>query len=669
MEGLFRKRWEGQLAELKRFKVDHGDLEVPKTHPTLGNWVRTQQKHFSQQEHFSLHEQGMPSALTKKRFNKLKDIGFGNRGHSKDADNNYEKFKHGNNAIQENDHCNIKRTPVKQRKDRVSADVKQEGCTSEDDDHWSNVPTPPKSEKEHSEKEDDPLNDAEVLRNDGKVSNLKGRHIPTSQKSEKESTEEVDDQVADAEVSRKDNKVAKLKGRCDICEKRDGYLGHNLQQCKKCHVLVHELCYGMPETDCKDSDFVCHACKAVGCKIEFNVPSKIGGCGEKMGEKREKMKQKELPQIASSALMTKVSMPCILFDTHGPEGRQLCLSVPGRGVNARKKLAWVHTLCASVICANPGTAGSVYGCDKDGNWHGDFEDTYDEGECFDEGNDNRKEKEKKSKSTNYEDSEGSDESCTKDEGLRCFAIAADEEYEHIIREHRGLRCFICGKKDKILKFPIQCQAGDEEEYGEWKDRHHRDTEPCTMAMHVGCARWGCVEPEGAHLEMINGKRCKLCYFTPGRYSRGDNNETVAHCYCAHHARDIIENNPNRKKKTIDAARISPAIRAKTNGKRTSVSESNRVPVTRRRENSTEHVQSSFNKSMNSIVSRGGNKKVPPKRISPGDIFGVSPKKQKVHFTEEDAMMYSVKGKSAIALARSAHRNLNPSAPTTDRKPN
>lgn len=71
--------------------------------------------------------------------------------------------------------------------------------------------------------------------------------------------------------------MEKIEGQCDVCNKHDGYHEHNLQKCAKCSVKVHELCYGMVPTSCKDPNFICHACKSVGMEVEVNVPSRLGG--------------------------------------------------------------------------------------------------------------------------------------------------------------------------------------------------------------------------------------------------------------------------------------------------------------------------------------------------------------------------------------------------------
>jgi len=159
-----------------------------------------------------------------------------------------------------------------------------------------------------------------------------------------------------------------------------------------------------------------------------------------------------------------------------------------------------------------------------------------------------------------------------------YAISAEGEHATIIKESRELRCSICKKIDRKYMIPVQCAAGDPTEHKAWKKRHRRGTE-CFEAMHVGCARWGCVEPEGCHLRTIDGcstypaKQCKRCYYTPGKDKDDedidedkdegkdeekveekdeekeevvDTSETIAHCYCEEHARDIIINNPKRK---------------------------------------------------------------------------------------------------------------------------
>jgi hypothetical protein len=418
------------------------------------------------------------------------------------------------------------------------------------------------------------------------------------------------------------NTTKKLKGKCDICRKTDGFWGHNLQQCQTCGVRVHELCYGMPETNTKDIDFVCHACKAVGVEVEVNVPSIVGGASTtttaattntRLPNHCEWIMQESRPTVCVLCSHDKgIHAMHPLLDVHGPEGRQLTWNGraekhdhPPSTTNddtpppRPPQLAWVHTLCASVICSNANTAGCVYGCDKNGNFY--YDDDYDE-----EGDDDEEKEDEFDDS--FESKEGGgtpttgdidteedgncsrrvsinslkeeDEEETSDLSTRYYAIAAEGVYARTISNHRKLKCYICGRRDDTWRIPLQCSAGDDSEYGPFQERHPRGTEQCTVAVHVGCARWGCVEPEGSHLEMIDGKRCNLCFFTPGRDDDNDDEDyrgsstkkdgkkedeakndsdgiateasdttkTVAHCYCTAHARDIVMNKPRSTRK-------------------------------------------------------------------------------------------------------------------------
>ncbi len=371
----------------------------------------------------------------------------------------------------------------------------------------------------------------------------------------------------------------------------------------------------MPETNTKDIDFVCHACKAVGEEVEVNVPSIVGGSILLADDEdhdasttnvrltnREWIVQESRPTVCVLCSHDKgIHAMHPLLDVHGPQGRQLTWN--GRGdkhnhtsttndVTPRRRppqLAWVHTLCASMICSNANTRGCVYGCDKNGIFYYDDDDEGEEEAEFDDsfeskeggatpttgdidindGNCSRRVSINSSK-------EEEEEEETTDVSTRYYAIAAEGVYARTISNHRKLKCFICGRKDDTWRIPLQCAAGDYTEYGPFQERHPRGTDQCTVAVHVGCARWGCVEPEGSHLEIIDGKRCNLCFFTPGRDDDDDDDarggskkqnkaendldeittmeevsataETVAHCYCTAHARDMTMNKPRNTRK-------------------------------------------------------------------------------------------------------------------------
>ena len=133
-----------------------------------------------------------------------------------------------------------------------------------------------------------------------------------------------------------------------------------------------------------------------------------------------------------------------------------------------------------------------------------------------------------------------------------YAISNEKGWVEAIEKSRAHKCFICNKIDRKYMIPIGCpvnvKADDGEllEYEEYQTRHDRGP-TCRKAVHVGCARWGC-EPETIDGGSIYvDKVCKLCYYTPGT-DRKKKSQFVAHCYCEKHARDIIVNNPNRRRR-------------------------------------------------------------------------------------------------------------------------
>ncbi|KAL7438424.1 hypothetical protein ACHAXM_006314 [Skeletonema potamos] len=65
--------WEERYRELQLFRAEHGHCRVParyKKNLKLGRWVMTQRRQFT------MLMQGLPSALTTERMNRLNDIGF-----------------------------------------------------------------------------------------------------------------------------------------------------------------------------------------------------------------------------------------------------------------------------------------------------------------------------------------------------------------------------------------------------------------------------------------------------------------------------------------------------------------------------------------------------------------------------------------------------------------
>jgi hypothetical protein len=387
-----------------------------------------------------------------------------------------------------------------------------------------------------------------------------------------------------------------INGKCDMCGKADGVGGHKLLKCTDCGVLVHELCYAKaPSTNSKDP-FTCHACKAIGREIEVNIPSKVGGCGEDMGKKREIMIQQTRP-VECVLCSVKSGMHAMhpLYDTHGPEGRQLVL--PARGVGFKRKekrLAWVHSLCAQFICSFASTGGCVYGCFDDGAFEGDDEEDsededsgktvvqkyeigtvvqkqFDEGlftgkviaflspyytvkyEDDDEEDLTTKELEeligidgtspptKKQRLSHCSSSQEEDNA----DGLvstKWFCIAKTKKHSKMIFESRQLKCAICKADDThSLRIPVQCAAYDKYEFHEFRKAHpkigDRTTPVCTVAIHVGCANW-----QDSYAR-YKGKRLKMCYYYPGQtpnFEEGRYLAPVSNCFCRSHAQQVMD---------------------------------------------------------------------------------------------------------------------------------
>ncbi|KAL7540742.1 hypothetical protein ACHAXR_010356 [Thalassiosira sp. AJA248-18] len=66
IENIVDQRWDEQLAQLREYKSENGNCNVPFSHPTLGKWVSEQRKYFK------LYELRMPNPLTPARFEQLK---------------------------------------------------------------------------------------------------------------------------------------------------------------------------------------------------------------------------------------------------------------------------------------------------------------------------------------------------------------------------------------------------------------------------------------------------------------------------------------------------------------------------------------------------------------------------------------------------------------------
>lgn len=251
-------------------------------------------------------------------------------------------------------------------------------------------------------------------------------------------------------------------------------------------MAIHEECYGLDSTGIKNPNFQCHACQAVGTKIKGQFQN---------GSKMTILQEKRPTECVLCAVSDGTHAMHALYRSHGPNGRQLILPA---GRHAPERLAWVHSLCALTVCNHRGTRGGVYGADVDGNYEGD------------------------------------------DGTMHHFVMCGlsndpeDRAWIQNLVEHRSLQCYICGHHDKSagrnLRVPLQCCAGDDEEYEEFKQFHLQIGEPCTQAMHVGCAMW--LGAKG------RTRVPRAVWFYPGVLEREDGEylEPATEIFCNLHAR-------------------------------------------------------------------------------------------------------------------------------------
>jgi hypothetical protein len=288
-----------------------------------------------------------------------------------------------------------------------------------------------------------------------------------------------------------------IEGKCDVCSLRDGKHSLNLQKCKKCGVCVHETCYGRISTSTKDSNFVCLACQSIGKSIT----------GVRWNSNVEvPIVQRDRPsECALCSVDDGFHAMHPVYRESGPKGRQLILP-PGDGKDER--LAWAHSLCAQGICSSRSAQGCVYACDKYGRYEGDDGLQGNPDASDDDGN----------------------TALVTHHYVICGTDGKTDDWTKAIGQLRtSVKCIVCGRNDKSsTRIPIQCSAGDDQEYIEFKNSHSLD-EACSQSLHVGCAAW---RIEGAYQQM---------FFYPGTSEGRDETqfqEPVSEIFCPLHASDI-----------------------------------------------------------------------------------------------------------------------------------
>mmetsp|Transcript_1717 Transcript_1717/g.2566 ORF Transcript_1717/g.2566 Transcript_1717/m.2566 type:complete len:423 (+) Transcript_1717:70-1338(+) len=245
------------------------------------------------------------------------------------------------------------------------------------------------------------------------------------------------------------------KGKCDVCNKKDGHMGHVLQRCDDCHVLVHDACYGLIPNMVK--------CVDTGkTKYDKRDHWKCWPCQLKHLQPDGKRATK----CVLCSVSDGVHAMHPVYNKEGPDGKQMM---------RKSGPAWAHTLCGMFIGSHRKTAGCVFVCDENGDYSGDVEDNDEE--------------------------EMSDKIESKSEAHH-FVICGESNPGHapwykLIKNARNgfgynIRCSTCNMKDSnklVLRIPVQCCTGDEDEHGMFRDCHHPPGKTCHQAMHVGCARW------------------------------------------------------------------------------------------------------------------------------------------------------------------------------------
>ena len=387
-----------------------------------------------------------------------------------------------------------------------------------------------------------------------------------------------------------------IAGRCDICNQRDRFNDHNLQQCVACGVLVHETCNGMPSAPNfgKLENWTCLACQSIG--QTFRARQQLGHLSDNCWDDDE-VKQEERP---TACALCSVRSGCHamhpLYDMPGSMGRQV--------VNKSGKLVWVHTLCGMYHAVH---TGMVYGCDE----HGNYDDSNIEEVVIEEdGAGTEKvtandsiigskviEFEFASPTTNsvigskvidfefaspppvIEDEPSNVESKPsleeEEEAVSVTATAwfviggketgkwaewARQTRTNISNARKDVCCF-CKHPDNVpgcMRIPVLCSAGSSDEPKALSCRRKNGNDRCAVAMHVGCARWALTQ-KGKHA----GKKSKSRrnFFTPGKEAgssnisdEGGNNtkekeiaKPAVACYCFKHAKEIQEARDRKKR--------------------------------------------------------------------------------------------------------------------------
>ena len=131
------------------------------------------------------------------------------------------------------------------------------------------------------------------------------------------------------------------------------------------------------------------------------------------------------------------------------------------------------------------------------------------------------------------------------------------------------RSSIIDHRQRIFRIAVQCTANTKSEYPLFRSTHTKslqDNETCTLAYHVGCARWGQSQAQGSGSacssstnSSMKKSRLRHVYYFPG-LPNDDSLEPIQSLYCPLHAGDV--NSKESQQKQIQADTESRLARQK-----------------------------------------------------------------------------------------------------------